>query len=63
MALRFVETEMVDRRLERVRISYIATLREIEHYRVAGTWQRPSKLIQIADAAVNSIPIAPAEPA
>jgi hypothetical protein len=60
MAIRWSELEIIDRRLERVRISQMATLREIEHYRVAGTWQRPSELIQIVDAAVSAIPIAPA---
>jgi hypothetical protein len=58
--LRLPELEMIDRRLERARINQMVTLREIEHYRAAGTWQRPKGLPQIVDAAVNSIPLAPA---
>ncbi len=62
MALRLPELEMIDKRLERARVSQMATLREIEHYRVAGTWQAGKGLQQIVDAEVSSIIPAPLVP-
>jgi hypothetical protein len=59
MTLRLPEIEMIDRRLDRLRITKMAMLREIEHYRGAGTWQLPKDLPQIVDTAANSAPLVP----
>ena len=37
----------------------MAMLREIEHYRGAGTWQVPKDLPQIMETAANSVSLVP----
>jgi hypothetical protein len=58
-ALGLHELEMLDRKIERARVSRMGILRDIEHHRVAGTWKMTKDLLQIVDAAAEPIPIAP----
>ena len=62
MALRLPELEVIDKLLAQARVSQMATLREIEHYRAAGTWQVAKGLQQIVDAELSSIIPAPGAP-
>ena len=62
MALRLPELERIDRSLEKNRAGLNATLREIEHYRIAGIWKGGKDLQQIVDAELSSIIPAPGGP-
>jgi len=62
MVLRLPELQVIDKLLERARVSQMATLREIEHYRAAGTWQVAKGLQQIVDEELSSIIPAPGTP-
>ena len=58
-ALGLPELEMLDRKIERARVSRMGILRDIEHHRVAGTWKMTNDLLQIVDSAAEPIPLAP----
>ncbi len=60
IALALPELDMLDRKIERARVSRMALMRDIEHHRAAGTWQMPKDLLQIVDAAAEPVPLAPA---
>lgn len=62
MASWLPDLEMIDKQLERKRVSQMATLREIEHYRAAGTWEAGKGLQQIVDEEMSSIIPAPTVP-
>jgi hypothetical protein len=62
MTLRLPEIEIVDRLLEKKRVVQMATLREIEHYRLAGTWNGGKSLQQTVDEGLSSIIPAPPVP-
>ena len=59
MALGLHALDMLDRKIERARVSRMVLMRDIEHHRVAGTWKMPKDLLQIVDAAAEPIPLAP----
>jgi hypothetical protein len=59
MALRLPELDIIDRKMERARVSRMAIMRDIEHHRVVGSWKVPKDLLQIVDAAAEPIPLAP----
>jgi hypothetical protein len=58
-ALGLPELDMLDRKIERARVSRMVILRDIEYHRVAGTWKMPNDLLKIVDAAAEPIPLAP----
>jgi hypothetical protein len=58
-ALGLPELDMLDRKIERARVSRMVILRDIEHHRVAGTWKMPNDLLQIVDAAAEPISLVP----
>ena len=58
-ALGLAELDMLDRKIERARVSRMVTMRDIELHRAAGTWKMPKDLLQIVDAASEPIPLAP----
>jgi hypothetical protein len=58
-ALGLAELDMLDRKIERARVSRMVIMRDIEHHRAAGTWKMPKDLLQIVDAAAELIPLAP----
>ena len=55
MTLRMPELERIDRALEKNRAGFNATLREIEHYRIAGIWKGGKDLQQIVEAELSSM--------
>src|ERR1700686_3350611 len=59
MALGLVELDMLDRKIERARVSRTVIMRDIEHHRAVGTWKMPKDLLQIVDAVAEPIPLAP----
>jgi hypothetical protein len=58
-ALGLPELDILDRKIERARVSRMVVLRDIEHHRVAGTWKAPNDLLHIVDAAAEPILLAP----
>jgi hypothetical protein len=58
-ALGLPELDMLDRKIERARVSRMVIMRDIEHHRIARTWRMPKDLLQIVDAAAEPIPLAP----
>jgi hypothetical protein len=58
-ALGLPELDVLDRKIERARVSRMVILRDIEHHRVAGTWKMPNDLLPIVDASAEPIPLAP----
>jgi hypothetical protein len=62
MALRQPELDRIDRSLEKTRAGLNATLREIAHYRIAGTWKGDKDLQQTVDAELSLIIPAPGVP-
>jgi hypothetical protein len=58
-ALGLPELDMLDRKIERARVSRMVLMRDIEHHRAASTWKMPKDLLQIVDAAAEPIPLAP----
>jgi hypothetical protein len=60
MSLRLPELDIIDRKMERARVSRMALMRDIEHHRIAGSWKMPQDLLQIVDAAAEPTPLVPA---
>ncbi len=60
--LRLPELDILDRQLGRARLTSMAITRDIEHHRVAGSWNRTDKVLSIVDGTAGSPPLeAPAE--
>jgi hypothetical protein len=59
MALRLPEIDIIDRQMERARVTRMAIARDLQYHRVAGSWKRPDDLLAIADAKASSIPLSP----
>jgi hypothetical protein len=57
--LRLPELNILDRRMERIRVSRMAIARDISYHRVAGSWKGPEKILALVDAKVNSISLVP----
>jgi hypothetical protein len=64
MALRLPELDIIDRQMERARVTRMAIERDLQHHRTAGSWTRPDDLVRIVDGTASSIPLSPSsEPA
>jgi hypothetical protein len=59
MAMRLPELDIIDRQMERARVSRMAVARDILHHRSAGSWKRPDDLLRVIDATASSIPLSP----
>jgi hypothetical protein len=60
--LRLPELDILDRQLGRARLTSMAITRDIEHHRVAGSWNRTDKVLSIVDGTAGSPPLeAPAK--
>ncbi len=59
-ALRSPELEIIDRQMERARVSRMALTQDYMHHRTAGSWKAPKDLLAIVDASTNAIPLVPA---
>jgi hypothetical protein len=60
--LRLPELEILDRQMERARVTRMAITRDIEHQRAAGSWMPPNGVLAIADGGAASTPVeAPTE--
>jgi hypothetical protein len=57
MAIRLPELDIIDRQMERARVSRMAIARDIQHHRSAGSWKRPDELLTVIDATESSIPL------
>jgi hypothetical protein len=59
MSVRLPELDIIDRQMERARVSRMAIARDIQHHRGAGSWERPVDLLTIVDDRASSIPLSP----
>jgi hypothetical protein len=57
MAIRLPELDIIDRQMERARVSRMAIARDIQHHRSAGSWKRPDERLTAIDATESSIPL------
>lgn len=56
-ALRLQELEIIDRQMERARVSRMAITRDIMQHRVAGSWRQPDEVLTIMDAKASLVPL------
>jgi hypothetical protein len=57
--LRLPELDLIDRQMERARVSRMAIARDIQHHRVAGSWSKPDDVLKVVDATAGSLPLNP----
>jgi hypothetical protein len=55
-ALRLPELDIIDRQMERARVSRIAMTRDIMQHRVAGSWKQPDEVLTIVDDKASLVP-------
>jgi hypothetical protein len=63
MAVRLPELDIIDRQMERARVTRMAIARDIQHHRAAGSWKRPDELLRVVDATASAIPLSPSSDA
>jgi hypothetical protein len=55
--LRLLELDIIHRQMERARVIRMATVRDIMHHRVAGSWRRPDDVLAIVEAWASVVPL------
>jgi hypothetical protein len=56
MAVRLPELDVIDRQMERARVTRMAIARDIQHHRTAGSWKKPDDPLRIVDDTAGAIP-------